>query len=509
MKINIYATSDVHGHIYPYDYAANCSLNHSLAHIYSCYEEDKTEYKLIVDNGDIIQGNFAELFIDEVPNPVVNVMNNMNYSIWNMGNHEFNFSFPKLKKIISNFNGTALMANSNSAFFNKYKTVKIGGIKISFIGINTVLINEFEKEESLAGLVIENPVPILNKLIKELANESDILIGMFHMGLQDENSVPNSGLYSVLDNINSPQLFDVIVCGHTHKDIEELFYKNILITETSAYANTVSKIELEFDEKKLINKNSKLVDLSNFNPSEKILKLYEPYHKKILEYTNETIGYVSGIVGNFNYDLEDNPLNHLLTEIMLQNSKADVVAFQIDNKNAVLKNGPLKRYNMAKLYSYDGGEVTSYKITGLDLKTYIIWSYDYFDYSEDTNSISVNEKRALFKYKTLDVFGNINYAIDLKKQGQHRLIELKYLNGIDVLDSDEIIIGMNEYRMNFLISKKGPLNGKTFDKTASTKYIDKHFHKRGTIRELAEDYFNTLLNKTYIYDNKVNFLIKY
>ncbi|RVU54539.1 bifunctional metallophosphatase/5'-nucleotidase [Anaerosphaera multitolerans] len=507
MKVNIYASSDVHGHIYPYDYAKNIPLDYSLAHLYDCYKKDKNKYKILVDNGDIIQGNSAEYFIDTTPNPIVKVMNFMDYKIWNMGNHEFNFSYPRLKKIIKDFKGTALMANSNSNFFYKYKTINLEDIKISFIGINTLLINYFEKEESLAGLVIEDPIAILNQLLNKLSKTSNVIIGMFHLGLEDENSIVNSGLYSILNNIENPQLFDVIICGHTHKSISQLFHKDILITQPAAYTKTISKIEMDFSKGVLISKNSSAINLAEFKASEEILKLYEPYHKKILEYTHEIIGYVKGIKREFNYDFEDNPLNHLLTKIMLKFSKADVVAFQIDNKEALLKNGPLRRCDLAELYSYDGGEVTTYKMKGIDLKKYILWSYDYFNYKD--GKVSVNEKRADFKYKTLDVFGNIHYTIDLREKSENRLKELKYLNGKDILDSDEITVGMNEYRMNFLISKEGPLAGKTFEKISSSKYIDENFNKRGTIRELAKYYFEDLPNNTYYYNDESYFYIKY
>ncbi|MGO1581210.1 MAG: bifunctional metallophosphatase/5'-nucleotidase [Peptoniphilaceae bacterium] len=503
MNIKIFSTTDVHGHIIPYDYLTNTTKKFSLAHAKTCYDLLSDENSIFIDNGDMIQGNFIEKFIDQEFNPAVKIMNLMNYDVWNMGNHEFNFGIKKLYSIIDQFKGHAILANSNGKF-KKYTIIEKNGIKIGFIGITTVLVNEFESN-ILKDFKILDPIDILDNLLEKLNKECDAIIGLFHLGLGKENAVDHSGVYSIIDSLKNYKFLDIIISGHTHKGFSEIYYKDILISQAPAYANGISIINLDFENKNLSSKSAKLIELKNFNPDKEVIKAFETYHEEILKYTNKIIGYISNIKKTYNYDLEDGPLIHLMTNIMRHYYKADVVSFQIDSANINLSNGPLRRSDMANLYSYAGGEVSLYKISGSDLKKYINWSYDYY-YLED-DKLKINPKRSSFKYKTLDIFGNIKYVIDYSKE--NKITDLKYSNGEDIKDSDKLIIGMNEYRMNFLISDKGPLKGKTYEQLASSKYILENFNTHGTIRKLAESYFESLENSEYIFDESVNFYIKY
>ena len=506
MEINIFASSDVHGYIDNYDYAKEEYCLNSLASINTAYKNSKAENKILVDNGDMIQGNFIGNFNENTPHPAIHIMNKMNYLVWNLGNHEFNYGVKNLKNVVSQFNNHTLMANSNDNFFKKYTILNIKGINICFIGINTPLINVFESKEALNGLVITDPVHELENILEEVKNKSDIIIGLFHLGVKNENSYLNSGVYSIIDNLKNSNLIDVIICGHTHKKIEEEFYKDILITQPNVYAKNLSKITLIFENEKLIKKSSSLIDVTKYSPDKEIIKYFKPYHKEILNYTHEIIGYIENANENVNVDLEDSPLAHFISDIMLSYSEADVSAFQIDNSKAVLKNGAIRRADMANLYSYAGGEVSEYIISGKDLKDYMEWSASYYD--KVNGEVIVNEKRKALKYKTFDLFGNIKYKVYLDNEVGDRIKDLKYKNGKDILEKDTILIAINEYRMNFLTSEKGPLSGRVFKKIKSSKYIDTNGHKRGTIRgDLAEEYLNSLENKTYIVNNEKNFTI--
>lgn len=492
MIIKIFATSDIHGRIYPYDYVNQKKLTHSLSHIDSAYTKLKNENSILVDNGDLIQGNFIETLLEDELLP--KTLNTMGYDIFNMGNHEFNFGLSTLKNILKNINATPLMANSNDNFFAPYKIIKKGNIKLAFIGINTILVNQFENPLFLEGLKIFDPIKILDKLILKLKNEVDGIILMAHLGLKDENSINHAGIYSIVDDLKYSKYIDVIIAGHLHETIN-INYKGILITEPSYYGEYLSQIDLEFNENKLINKSVKLIDVKNFIPSNRINDLYKDAHKKIIKKTNEIIGTIKNSNPN-DYNFNDGALAHLLTEIMLSYKYCDVVSFQLADE--VILREEITKSDFARLSTYAGAEVTRYEITGKDLKEYMKWSYNYFTIN-DYGEIIKNPNRQNFKYKTLDIFGNIKYKIKISDSIE--ILELKYKNGNDIHDDDKLIIGMNEYRMNYLISQNGPLSNKKFKKLDSSKYVGKDFKKHGTIRELAKEYFNSLDNKTFIYNN--------
>lgn len=507
MKINIFASSDVHGFIDGFDYAKDNNCKNSLAAINNYINIYNDNNIILVDNGDMIQGNFIDNFIEYEKHPAISIMNYMSYDIWNLGNHEFNYGVKNLKNVIKQFKGETLMANSNDDFFTPYTIIERNNIKIGFIGINTPLINVFESKKALGDLEILNPIPVLEKALDNLSKKTDAIIGLFHLGLNDENAVLNSGLKSILNNLKNKEYLDAVVLGHTHQKIEKEIIDGVLVTQPFVYGKYLAHIELEFNGNKLVNKNSELIDISKYPLDKNITEFFKPYKEHIFSFTHEVLGYIENANEHVDVNLEDTPLAHLISDIMLSFKKADVTAFQIDNNDAVLKNGAIRRCDMANLYSYAGGEVSLYEITGLDLKRYMEWSAGYFD--KINGKIVVNEKRGQLKYKTFDIFGNIKYLIDLDCERGKRIKNLKFMNGKEILDDEKLIIAVNEYRMNFLTSESGPLSDRSFTKIISSKYQDDNGKKHGTIRgDLAEKFFSSLKNKTYIVDNKKNFYIK-
>lgn len=496
--IKIFATTDIHGKFFPYNYKSTTTSNTSICHIKSIIKSLRDKNSIVVDNGDLIHGNFAERFVDR-DNPSIISINDIGYDIWNMGNHEFNFGEKILLKNVKEFKNTALIANIEKPIMPGFRIMEIDDKRIAFIGINTIMVNSFGNN-SLQTPKILDPVDVLNKIMPEIKSNSDVIIGLFHVGLYDENSVNHTGVESILKDLIVP--FDIVIAGHTHEEHESVYIGTTLVTQPGAYANSLSLIELDFEENKLTNKTARIIYSDKYMPDEQLLKKLQPYHDEICKYSKYILGYLENVEGNYDYDLEDGPLIHLFTSIMRSYYPTDVVSFQFDWKKPVLCNGAINRSQLSKIYSYTGGEVSVYEITGAQLKRYINWSYRYLTYKD--GAIKISKRRATFKYKTLDIFGNIKYKIDLEKEDM--VIELKYLDGRDILDDDLLTIGMNSYRMNYLICDRGPLKNTTVRKiTSSTE--NKLNNKFGTILKIAEQFFDDLNDKTFKYNGDVNFKI--
>ncbi|MEX0635051.1 hypothetical protein M8494_37710 [Serratia ureilytica] len=58
---------------------------------------------ILVDAGDTIQGSFVETFKHEAVSPMMLGLNALNYDVWVMGNHEFDFGLPVLATPLKQF----------------------------------------------------------------------------------------------------------------------------------------------------------------------------------------------------------------------------------------------------------------------------------------------------------------------------------------------------------------------------------------------------------------------
>ena len=197
MDLQILATSDLHGKFDPWDYALNEeSKSGSMAQIATAVKELRTENTLLVDAGDTIQDNSADLFFDEEIHPMVLAMNEMKYDVWVTGNHVYNFGGDVLKKIISQQKAAVLTGNVKDAEGNPladgYTIIEKNGVKIGVIGMVTPNITRWDSA-NLEGWTVTDPVEETKKIISEIKDQTDVLIAVMHMDMNNEYEVKNSG----------------------------------------------------------------------------------------------------------------------------------------------------------------------------------------------------------------------------------------------------------------------------------------------------------------------------
>ena len=101
----ILATSDMHGDILGYSYEDNQeTTNSGMARLYTYIQKvrDEEDTVFLIDAGDDIQGT---ILTDDLANknpddehPVMSAMNYMGYDSMTIGNHEFNWGIPVMKR---------------------------------------------------------------------------------------------------------------------------------------------------------------------------------------------------------------------------------------------------------------------------------------------------------------------------------------------------------------------------------------------------------------------------
>ncbi|MDO4778218.1 MAG: bifunctional UDP-sugar hydrolase/5'-nucleotidase [Tissierellia bacterium] len=526
VKISILGTSDVHGYYMPWDYSKDeLAKKGGLSRVSTVVKRIRQENPtILIDCGDIIQGNSAEVFIDRENFPGMQVANAMKYEIINMGNHEFNFGMDKLQNVMEQFKGITMMGNlyrkNGNRLMNGYYIKHIEGLKIGFIGLNTPLVRHFEeKRGNLKDHTITDADEELKKLLDEIG-EVDALIGVFHMGYKNENNIPNTGVIDVLESVPNSDKINVIFGGHMHQVIEGMKIKNSIFVQPGVFGEVVNKVDLYFDKSKkdkLEKIETSVIKIDETIESDKeIEKILEPYHEELRGYANEVVGYIEKsdlyerdlITGIPQSRVAQTRVVEFFLEVMKHYSQADVVATHMDNAYPMMPKGEVKRKHIYNSYRYAGGDISNYKITGKELKIYMEWSAGYFNQSEQGDiNISFDKKRAEFKYSTFDIFGNIKYVIDITKPMGTRIKDLKYMDGREIKDDDEIILGVNKYRMDFLLSELGPLHGHDIHQFW-TSMTEPSFEVRGTIRNLAMKFFEECKDMTYCPVDSVRWYVK-
>ena len=514
VNIKLLGTSDVHGRIVPWSYGADVEdKSGSYAQIATYVKDVRKNNKnvVLVEVGDAIQDNQIDVFAKDKKyykdHPIPKVLNEMNYDIFVLGNHEFNFGMKALDEILKDIKAKKLTANfyhkkNDKRYIDATTIIEKDGVKLGIIGLSTPMSAKFEEDTgNLKDMKFTSPTEEARTQVEKLkAKGVDAIIVIAHMGIDNENKIPDTGMRDVINAVDG---IDVVIAGHMHKDVPSETIKNTLITEPHRYGTVVSEVDLTFDindkkEVKLVKKESKTVPVKELEADKKIAEIYKPYHEKLRELNNVVIGQTEnemvpqetkhGVSAAFS---KDTGLSSFINDVEQHYSGADVVTFSFDHQKARMDKGDIKKKDIIFNYRYAGGDVTVYEMTGKQLKEYMEWSANYFDTIQPGDTeYRYNAERKKSKYVTYDIFGGVNYKIDLRNPQGSKIVDLTLADGKPVTDDMKLKVGMNSYRFAQLNGKGGIWEGQKIPVLWESKVA--MGREKGTIQNMMIDYITNV-----------------
>ena len=514
VNIKLLGTSDVHGRIVPWSYGADVEdKSGSYAQIATYVKDVRKNNKnvVLVEVGDAIQDNQIDVFAKDKKyykdHPIPKVLNEMNYDIFVLGNHEFNFGMKALDEILKDIKAKKLTANfyhkkNDKRYIDATTIIEKDGVKLGIIGLSTPMSAKFEEDTgNLKDMKFTSPTEEARTQVEKLkAKGVDAIIAVTHMGIDNENNIPDTGMRDVINAVDG---IDVVIAGHMHKDVPSETIKNTLITEPHRYGTVVSEVDLTFDindkkEVKLVKKESKTVPVKALEADKKIEEIYKPYHEKLRELNNVVIGQTAnemvpqetkhGVSAAFS---KDTGLSSFINDVEQHYSGADVVTFSFDHQKARMDKGDIKKKDIIFNYRYAGGDVTVYEMTGKQLKEYMEWSANYFDTIQPGDTeYRYNAERKKSKYVTYDIFGGVNYKIDLRNPQGSKIVDLTLADGKPVTDDMKLKVGMNSYRFAQLNGKGGIWEGQQIPVLWESKVA--MGREKGTIQNMMIDYITNV-----------------
>ena len=390
-------------------------------------------------------------------------LNDLKYDFWTLGNHEFNFEKEFLLKNISGFKGKVLSANvikeDGKPLVNPYIIKNIDGVRVAFIGMTPPHIPMWEAStpEHFQGLNFIDPEDAVNKTLKEIDGKYDILIGLFHLGRDDEKG--GNGVHKIAEKF--PQ-FDIIFGGHEHAVYVEK-RNGVTIIEPGSYGSNVAKGEITYDtvtKEKVI--SAKNIPTKDVVEDLDLKKKFEYVDKKSKEYSNEVVGEVTDtFIKNVDFitgekkvttiptaQLMETPVLELINEVQQYYAKSDVSSAALFNFGSNLEKGPFKRKDVAFIYKYTN-TLMGVNITGENLLKYMEWSADYYNQlMPDDLTISFDENVRGYNY---DMFYGIDYKIDVTKPKGKRIVDVK-INGKTIQKNKVYKLAINNYRFGTLLT---------------------------------------------------------
>ena len=201
---------------------------------------------LLLNSGDDIQGDGFSFFYKSsytgkavdgtvLPdalktNPIMAVMNSMNYDAMTLGNHEFNFgndvfkgvlgqaAFPVLQANVADTGEYGLAAANGGAGVQPYveKAVGAEGIKVAILGIGNHRVPNYELPSNIPGLTFSDPIVKTQELSSQLRPNNDVVIALTHIGFTENPSSVEVDANVDTNLVANVTGLDALVGGHSH-----------------------------------------------------------------------------------------------------------------------------------------------------------------------------------------------------------------------------------------------------------------------------------------------------
>ena len=243
--LRIMETTDLHVHVFPYDYYGDRPNDTmGLARTASIIEAIRAEATnaMLVDNGDFLQGNPMGDYIAYERgmkagdiHPIIAGMNVLGYDASTLGNHEFNYGLDFMMNTIAGANFPVVCANvtkgqlagnarEDDLFLKPYvildKTVTDGAgqshpVKVGLIGFVPPQIMNWDSRHLVGKAATRDIVKAAEAWVPQMREEgADIIIALSHSGMgpmgYEENLENASIQLAGIDGI------DALVTGHSH-----------------------------------------------------------------------------------------------------------------------------------------------------------------------------------------------------------------------------------------------------------------------------------------------------
>jgi 2',3'-cyclic-nucleotide 2'-phosphodiesterase/3'-nucleotidase len=483
----ILGTTDMHGRIFPIDYYTNKPDNVGIAKIATLVKEARKNDPnlLLVDCGDTIQGTPLEYIHNRrnnaPPDPMMLAMSALRYDAMTVGNHEYNFGLKVLEKARSEAKFPWLSANTYntqvkgdpSNYHTPYIIKEVNGVRVGILGLTTPGIPNWENGPNYEGLEFKETVSEARKWVPVLRGmgKVDLVAIAMHMGIEEDlrtgtkspSQVPNENAAVAIAR-EVPGV-DVILMGHTHRDIPSLLVNGVLLTQASRWASHLARVDVYLEKNEVDGRWSVMAKQSRTIPvTEKtaldpeIAQLGQPYDKETQDWLGRRIGESTEELTSQDCRFRDTAIIDLIQRAQLEAGKADVSMAACFNPQGRIPKGPVTVRDIAGLYEYENTLVTL-ELTGQQLKDALEHSARYFRAYEPGKSLSELVDTRIPGYN-FDMAQGVTYSLDITKPFGQRIQSLRF-KGQPLSPTQKLRVVTNNYRLNggggFTMYKNAPV----------------------------------------------------
>ena len=494
-------TSDVHGQQFATDYTKDQDQSgthyQSMTRVatYIKQQRDLYENVFLSDSGDTVQGTpltyYYAFMQKDVQDPAMKVMRMLDYDMWVVGNHEFNYGLEILQSQLDYLTSKStatesqvgvsmanyLDASSNSDESKDWKTwngyapyvIKdYDGVKVAVMGIGNPNISNWDVPEHWEGIYFAGVIETYKHYEEEMKENSDLIVLVSHSGIDGDPELSDF----IRELVSTTDSIDLVFSGHEHRNgvtmIENTAGKEIPVISPSTKAAAVGRALFTYNKttKEYTVEAQSVPMTANrtalYEPDAELVAALQPYEDATWnDYMLQPIGKASDNFTASGLGTAPSAFVDLVNQVQIwgaydrggvntPNDKSDDTPAQLSitapltsgSAENLIPEGDIVLGDMFSLYRYENW---FYQITmsGKEVRTWLECSASKVVTNDDG---SYGISGGLTYYDVIYGEG-FSYVIDPDAPSGSRISSMTY-NGKEVADDDTFTVVINNYRFN-------------------------------------------------------------
>ncbi|MFJ8161444.1 bifunctional metallophosphatase/5'-nucleotidase [Streptomyces sp. NPDC096136] len=499
-SFTVMGTTDLHGNVFNWDYFTDKEFDDKahndigLAKISTLVNQVRAEKgrcnTLLIDAGDTIQGTQLAYYYAKVDpitarrgpvHPMAQAMNAIGYDAAAIGNHEFNYGIPVLRKFEEQCHFPLLGANALDAktlkpafapySMHRLRTPHGRDVKVAVLGLTNPGIAIWDKANVQGKMTFPGLEEQAAKYVPRLRSMgADVVIVSAHSGSSGTSSYGDQLPY--VENaagLVAEQVpgIDAILVGHAHTEIPEYRVKNkatgkdVVLSEPLKWGQrlTLFDFELAWDRGRwsVSKVSAKVLNSNTAAEDPKITNLLSDEHRKVVAYVNQVIGTSKLAMSSADGPVKDVPIIDLISHVQAETVKGALAGTEwaalpvlsqasCFSRTASIPAGQVTIKDAAGLYPFEN-TLEARLLTGAQLKDYLEYSAKYYVQTAPGDVVDpakLTNAEATPDYNYDAVYG-LSYDIDVAQPKGSRISGLSF-RGKPVDPAAQFVLAVNNYR---------------------------------------------------------------